>query len=139
MFFVLNRVRVWGAGAHLLTQGYIELPPVFDPCKFTSDLLYDCLQLQRTSFSSHVLPSNRRFERNHRTSKIVLRDNDAVELDQPRRRRRKRVMTKQLALTYNTLFGRSHDLRVLTSSNCRKPDRNGNAIVTCTSNNKYDY
>ena len=25
--FVLNRVRVWGAGPHLPTQGYIEYPP----------------------------------------------------------------------------------------------------------------
>ena len=57
--------------------------------------------------------SGRRFrhtffhERNRRISRIVLRDNDTGELDQPRRRTRKQEMKKQKqikTLTYSTLL-----------------------------------
>ena len=45
--------------------------------------------------------------RNRRISRIVLRDNDTGELDQPRRRTRKQEMKKQKqikTLTYSTLL-----------------------------------
>ena len=59
--FVLNRVRVWGAVPHLLTQGYIEYPP---PPWAANPIIY------------RLVPSPSRFEirqwRTKRTSFIVF-------------------------------------------------------------------